>query len=81
MDDLLALSKKSERKQSIKAASTSSRPSVKPKPQTRTSFETNPEDDDFSLLAASKTSSSVEEKAEKDFFSEARTKTRGASLR
>eukprot|EP00112_Aurelia_sp_Birch-Aquarium-sp1_P008250 Seg1904.3 transcript_id=Seg1904.3/GoldUCD/mRNA.D3Y31 product="Vacuolar protein sorting-associated protein 37A" protein_id=Seg1904.3/GoldUCD/D3Y31 len=82
MDDLLALSKKSERKQSIKAATTTSRPSVKPKPQTRTSFEANPEDDDFSLLAAaSKTSTSVEEKAEKDFFAEARTKTRGASLR
>jgi len=79
-DDLLALSKKSERKSSIKASS-STRPVVKPKPQSRTSFESGQGDDDLSLLSSSaKSLDATQQIKEEDIFVEARSKNK-TSLR
>ena len=79
-DDLLALSKKSERKASIKASS-SARPVVKPKPQPRTSFEGGQGDDDLSLLSSSaKSLEGAQQIKEDDIFMEARSKNK-TSLR
>lgn len=73
LDDLMALSKKSERKASIKTSS-SKRPATKPKPQTRTSFESIPDDDDLTMLSSASTTerAAKPDKAEADLFKEAR---------
>ena len=78
---MLSLSKKSERKSSIKASSLA-RPAVKPKSSlSRTSFESGQGDDDLSLLSSSaKATESTQQIKEDDIFMEARSKTK-ASMR